>query len=159
MLPESGSDDSSSPQNRAKEELALRLRLLVDAWEFTHEQQLTFPQISKYLEGVDLTISRPRWSYMLNGSGFLVTNKNLLQALANFFEVPASYLLDLTSEAPPEVQAQLTFVQDLRELRVQRFAARNLAGISPDTLTMITSAIRSSREKRRASGEEQANPT
>ena len=37
----------------------------------------------------------------------------------------------------------------MRELRVERFAARNLAGVSPDTLRLITEAIRGSREKRR----------
>ncbi|NQX11184.1 hypothetical protein HQQ80_06075 [Microbacteriaceae bacterium VKM Ac-2855] len=132
-----------------KEELGRRLRLLVDAWEFQNHETLTFPRVSAYLTSIDLKVSRPRWSYMLNGTGFLVSDKELLSGLASFFGVEATYLLDLESAPPASVVAQLEFVQDLREQRVERFAARNLAGVSPETLRLISAAIRTSRERRR----------
>lgn len=141
--------DLGSTRNRQKEELARRLSLLLDAWEFEKKNSLTYPQVSEFLSQRGISISRQRWSYLTNGTGFLVTDSDLLAALAELFDVSPTYLLDLESAVPETLQARLTFVQDMRELRVQRFAARNLAGVSPDTLQLITEAIRSSRSKRR----------
>ena len=141
-------DDFGSAKNRQKEELGRRVSLLLDAWEWEKKSPLTYPLVSDYLEGRGLGLSRQRWSYLTNGNGFLVTDPDLLAALADLFEVPHAYLLDLDSAAPESLQARLTFVQDMRELRVQRFAARNLAGVSPETLQLITDAIRKSRAKR-----------
>lgn len=147
---DSDPDDLGSAKNRQKEELARRVSLLLDAWEFERKAPLTYPQVSEYLSQHGLGLSRQRWSYLTNGTGFLVTDHELLAALAELFEVPDTYLLDLESDAPEALQARLTFVQDMRELRVQRFAARNLAGVSPETLQLITDAIRKSRAKRQS---------
>lgn len=136
---------------KARDILSDRLRLLADAWEFQHSDTVTFPLISAHLNPLGVSLSRPRWSYMINGTGPLVTDQKLLRALAAFFEVDENYLLDLTSEPPASLVAQLNFVQDMRELRVERFAARNLAGVAPETLNLITDAIRKSRENRAGS--------
>ncbi|MEO7016632.1 MAG: hypothetical protein ABI130_14520, partial [Leifsonia sp.] len=126
-----------------------RVGLLLDAWEFEKKSPLTYAQAKEYLAGRGLGLARPRWSYLISGNGFLVTDTEFLTALAELFEVEPSYLLDLDSEPSEALTARLDFIQDLRELRVQRFAARNLAGVSPETLGLITDAIRSSRAKRR----------
>ncbi len=154
-MPTENSDEvTSTPAadtDQAREALSDRLRLLVDAWEFQHGDTVTFPLISAHLKPLGVSLSRPRWSYMINGTGYLVTDQKLLRALASFFEVDEQYLLDLSSEPPASLVAQLNFVQDLREMRVERFAARNLSGVAPETLNLITDAIRKSREKRAGS--------
>jgi len=143
-------DGYSSPQNRQKEELALRMQFLVDLWEFENKQALTYSRVAEFLtKEYELGLSRVRWSYLLSGNGYLVTEVPLLEALAKLFGIEGEYLTNLDSPPPPELLAQLEFVQDLRELRVERFAARNLAGVSPETLQLITRAIRDSRDKRK----------
>lgn len=143
-------DGYSSPSNRQKEELALRMQFLVDLWEFEQKHALTYSRVVEFLTSErGIGLSRVRWSYLLSGNGYLVTDVPLLEALADFFEVEPEYLTNLESVPPPALTARLAFVQDLRELRVQRFAARNLAGVSPETLRLITDAIRKSSEKRR----------
>lgn len=147
-----GPGDYSSPRNRLKEELARRMQFLIDMWQFENKEQVTYPQILSYLDRQHgLSLSRVRWSYLLSGNGYLVTDKAVLSAIAAYFDVDPTYLLDLDSDPPAALIARLSFVQELRELRVQRFAARNLADVSPETLQLITEAIRSSREKRKNS--------
>ncbi|AWF96935.1 hypothetical protein [Clavibacter michiganensis] len=141
--------DDSYPLESEKDILGRRLRLLVDAWEFQNRDTFTFPMLSAHLEPAGLKLSRPRWSYMLNATGFLVSDKRLLSGIASFFDVDEQYLVDLSSAPPSSVVAQLEFVKELREQRVERFAARNLAGVSPETLRLISAAIRTSRAKRR----------
>ena len=154
MLDDDLSAGYSSPQNRLKEELARRMQYLLDLWQFEKKQQVTYPQVVAYLSEVgNLSLSRVRWSYLLSGNGHLVTDTAVLTAIAQFFSVDPNYLLDLNSEPPADLQARLSFVQDLRELRVQRFAARNLSDVSPETLQLITSAIRTSREQRKRRAE------
>ena len=149
MPVDEGEDVSASAGDHARQELSRRLRLLVDAWEFQHGESVTFPLIAAHLDAHGVAISRPRWSYMLNGTGYRVTDEDVLRGVASFFAVEARYLLDLESAPPASVVAQLNFVQDLREQRVERFAARNLAGVAPETLSLISDAIRKSRERRR----------
>jgi hypothetical protein len=149
-------DDSfGSPRNRQKEELARRVGLLLDAWEFEKKSPLTYAEAKEYMAERGFGLARPRWSYLISGNGYLVSDPDFLTALAELFEVEPTYLLDLDSEPSEALKARLDFIQDLRELRVQRFAARNLAGVSPDTLRLITDAIRNSRQKRRQLNDDQ----
>jgi hypothetical protein len=57
------------------------------------------------------------------------------------FAVPASYLCDLNSETPPEVEARMEFLVQMRKLKVKNFAARNLGATSPEMLKTITRII------------------
>jgi hypothetical protein len=82
---------------------------------------------------------------LINGSGSLVTDQELLKGIAEVvFAVPASYLVDLNSDTPPEVEARMEFLVQMRKLKVKNFAARNLGATSPETLRMITRIIDSS---------------
>lgn len=76
---------------------------------------------------------------MLSGRKFAVKNEKLLTAIAEFFDVDPSFLLDVSSTNMPEkVDAQLDLVRALRRAEVKSFAARQLGDVSPETLAAIT---------------------
>ena len=83
-------------------------------------------------------MSRARWFYMKDGTRALVTDKKVLTAICELFDVDSSYLLDLdSSELPENIQARLEFVKALRVARIQAFAARTLDDVTPETLNAI----------------------
>ncbi|WP_053353909.1 hypothetical protein [Leucobacter musarum] len=141
------SQESSSADND-KQVLSNRVRMLVDLWELESNKQFTYPQLADFMESRGLPLSRPRWSYLLNGTGHLVSEEAVLTAISDFFGTSSDFLVDLQSEIPPTIVAKLEFLKGLREAQVERFAARALSGVSPETLNEVLSAIRSSREKR-----------
>lgn len=129
-------------QQQKKERLADRMSILVDIWESDNHTALTYPHIESALSSHGIHLSRTRWSYLINGTGHLVTDRELLKGIAEFvFGVPASYLCDLNSETPPEVEARRGFLITLRKLKVKNFAMRNLGEMSPETLKTITEII------------------
>ena len=79
---------------------------------------------------------------MLSGDRHLVDDPRLLSAIADFFEVPADYLLGSSSaELPRKVEAALQFVRAERLGAVRLFAARKLEDVSPETLEKITAIL------------------
>lgn len=127
--------------------LASRLNTLLDAAEARRGTPVTFAEIAAFLEGRGIALSRARWSYMVNGHR-LVDDTRLLDALSDFFDVPAGYLRG-DEEAPEQLAAQLDLVRAMRVAQVRSFAARALGELSPETLRMITSVL---------DGEELARP-
>jgi hypothetical protein len=65
----------------------------------------------------------------------------LLQNLAAFFGVDRRYLVDDSTEIPDLVEAQLELLKAMREARVKNFAARQLQGLSPETLARLREVI------------------
>ncbi|MFK0007743.1 hypothetical protein ACIQTZ_11875 [Paenarthrobacter sp. NPDC090520] len=129
-------------QQQKKERLADRMAILVDIWEADHNSALTYAHVEDALSAQGIHLSRTRWSYLINGNGSLVTDQDLLKAIAEFvFAVPGTYLCDLNSETPPEVEARRDFLVQMRKLKVRNFAARNLGEMSPETLRTITEII------------------
>jgi transcriptional regulator with XRE-family HTH domain len=129
-------------QQQKKERLAERMGILMDIWESDNNTALTYPHVEKALSAKGIHLSRTRWSYLINGTGSLVTDQELLKGIAELvFNVPASYLCDLFSETPPEVEARMKFLVQMRKLKVKNFAARNLGAMSPETLKTITEII------------------
>lgn len=133
------SDGDSSEQPQAK--LARKLNLLLDLFESQGSSPLTYPRISKHMSERGTPLSRSRWAYMRAGDGPMATDPALLQNLAEFFGVDPRYLLDDDGEVPVLVDAQLQLLRTLRENRVRNFAARQLQGISPETLLRLREAI------------------
>jgi hypothetical protein len=86
---------------------------------------------------------------MRSGDSSLATDPVLLRNLAEFFGVDRDYLLDDAGEIPKLVDAQLELLRTLRESRVRNFAARQLQGISPETLVRLRQVID---ERKRAQG-------
>jgi len=66
-----------------------------------------------------------------------------LEALANFFGVPAAYFFD--DETAAKVDAELALLNALKDLGVQRLALR-AAGLSPRSLDSIAEMIERVRE-------------
>jgi hypothetical protein len=115
--------------------------ILIDIWESEHNDPLIYPQIDVALRDRGVQLSRTRWSYLINGTGSLVTDRALLEAIADFFGVPGEYLSDLNSSTPAEVENKMSFIAEMRKLKVKNFAARNLGATSPETLKFITEII------------------
>jgi hypothetical protein len=108
----------------------------MDVTEARTGREVTYTDINEYLTARDHTLSRARWSYMLNGHRF-VDDMPLLDALSDFFEVPHTYLRG-GDKTPDAVTAQLDLVRALRANKVRTFAARTLGDLSPETLGAIT---------------------
>ena len=129
-------------QQQKKERLADRMGLLVDIWESDNNTALTYPHVEEALSANGIQLSRTRWSYLINGTGSLVTDQELLKTIAeSVFGVPATYLTDLYSDTPPDVEARMEFLDKMRKLKVKNFAARNLGETSPEILKTITKII------------------
>ena len=69
--------------------------------------------------------------------------KKHMEALADFFGVPAAYFFD--DEAAERIEAELAMLAALRDAGVRRVALR-AAGLSPGTLAAIQAIIESARE-------------
>lgn len=114
-------------QRRA--ELARRLRVLLDVVVAEGGRPYEFADIQSALAAKGVKLSRARWYYMRDGDGPLVTDAVLLEALAEFFGVPAAYLTDPGSEMPARVEAQLELLRVMRKNQVKSFALRALGEV------------------------------
>lgn len=132
-----GASSSETPQTR----LARKLNLLLDLYEAEGPEALTYPKINQHMSQRGTPLSRSRWAYMRSGDSSLATDPMLLRNLAEFFGVERDYLLDDAGEIPKLVDAQLELLRTLRESRVRNFAARQLQGISPETLVRLRQVI------------------
>ena len=112
--------------DKHRTELSRKLRLLMDVVEANEGEAPTFREIAAELGAKGLVLTRPRWWYMLNGTGPVVRDRKLLGALADFFGVPTEYLVDPAGESavPERVQAQLELVLEMRKQEVVAFATR-----------------------------------
>ncbi|TFD16809.1 hypothetical protein [Cryobacterium sp. TMT4-10] len=122
----------------AAEDLAKRLRLLLDVAVAESGSEPTFTQIAAFLQERDLNLSRSRWTYMVNGHRY-VQDRPLFEGLAAFFDVDPEFLAgEAGVETPGKVSAQLDLVRAMRAARVKTYAARTLGDISPNALQAIS---------------------
>ena len=128
-------DDESTT---AAEDLAKRLRLLLDVAEAETGNEPTFAQIAAFLEKRGTNLSRSRWTYIINGHRY-VQDRALFESLAAFFDVDPEFLVGSEgAEVPAKVSAQLDLVRSMRAARVKSYAARTLGDISPNALQAIS---------------------
>lgn len=144
-MPKSNSDDTQA----RTELLANRLRTLLDAAEATRGSEVTFGEIAEFLTDRKITLSRARWSYMINAHR-LVDDPELLDGLSSFFDVPSGYLRG-DEVLPDQVAARLDLVRAMRAAKVRTYAARTLGDLSPETLQAITKFL-DNEEAARAGG-------
>jgi hypothetical protein len=124
--------------NAAAQDLAKRLRLLLDVAIVETGIEPTFGQIAAFLEERGVNLSRSRWTYMVNGHRY-VQDPAIFAGLAAFFEIDPTFLAGETgAKTPAKVSAQLDLVRAMRAARVKSYAARTLGDISPDALRAIT---------------------
>jgi len=122
----------------AAEDLAKRLRLLLDVAEAETGSEPTFTQIAAFLEKRGTNLSRSRWTYMVNGHRY-VQDPAVFDGLAAFFDVEPEFLAgSADAETPAKVTAQLDLVRAMRAARVKTYAARTLGDISPNALQAIS---------------------
>ena len=121
-------------------ELARKLNILLDTAE-AEGRKVTFNAVRDAMSAAGTPLSRARWHYMRSGTGPAVKKVELLQNLAKFFGVSENYLIDEDGELPPRVEAQLELLASLRANKVRNFAARQLDGLSPETLLQIRDMI------------------
>lgn len=124
-------------ETKKAHELANRLRLLLDSATAENGAEPTYQEISTYLESKGISLSRGRWSYMLNGHRY-VNDPPLIDALSEYFNVDKHFLQGAGDSLPPRVTAQLDLVRSMRAAKVKSFAARTLGDVSPEALTAIT---------------------
>jgi len=120
--------------------LARKLNILLDTAE-AEGRKITFNDVRDAMSAAGTPLSRARWHYMRSGSGPAVKKVELLQNLAKFFGVSENYLIDGDEDLPPRVEAQLELLASMRANKVRNFAARQLDGLSPETLLQIRDLI------------------
>lgn len=96
---------------------AHRLRIILDVAEVQTGRSVTFSEVSEYLAGRGVSISRARWSYMVNGHR-TVDDQRLLDALSDFVGVDRAYLRG-DNGVPETVASQLDLVRALRATKVR----------------------------------------
>ena len=129
---------TETENNEAAEDLAKRLRLLLDVAIAETGIEPTFGQIAAFLEKRGVNLSRSRWTYMVNGHRY-VQDPAVFEGLAAFFEIDPTFLAgEIGAKTPEKVSAQLDLVRAMRAARVKSYAARTLGDISPDALRAIT---------------------
>lgn len=122
----------------AAEDLARRLRLLLDVSIAETGTEPTYSQIAAFVQSRGLNLSRSRWTYMVNGHRY-VQDRRLFETLAEFFGVDAAFLAgDGDAPMPAKVAAQLDLVRSMRAAKVKSYAARTLGDISPEALQAIS---------------------
>lgn len=140
-LPEAkdGREDMTEDESKmAAEELAKRLRLLLDVSIAESGEEPTYSQIAAFLQTRGVSLSRSRWTYMVNGHRF-VQDRPLFEGLAEYFDVDPEFLAGgADAPMPAKVAAQLDLVRAMRAAKVKSYAARTLGDISPDALQAIT---------------------
>lgn len=131
---------SDQPASAPGLALARKLNILLDTAE-AEGRKITFTDVRDAMAAAGSPLSRARWHYMRSGTGPAVKKVELLQNLARFFGVSENYLIDGDDELPPRVEAQLELLASLRANKVRNFAARQLDGLSPETLLQIRDLI------------------
>jgi hypothetical protein len=121
-------------------ELARKINLLLDTAE-AEGRKITFNQVRDAMSAAGTPLSRARWHYMRVGTGPAVKEVALLQNLAKFFGVSEGYLVDSDEGVPARVEAQMELLATMRANKVRNFAARQLDGLSSETLLQIRDLI------------------
>src|SRR5687768_11172165 len=117
---------TETENNEAAENLAKRLRLLLDVAIAETGSEPTFAQVAGFLEERGTNLSRSRWTYMVNGHRY-VQDRALFEGLAAFFDIDPTFLTGGSgAETPAKVTAQLDLVRAMRAARVKTYAARTL---------------------------------
>lgn len=121
-------------------DLARKINLLMDTAE-AEGRKIAYNDVRAAMAKAGTPLSRTRWHYMRAGTGPVVKKVELLQNLAKFFGVNEGYLLDSDEELPARVEAQMELLTAMRTNKVRNFAARQLDGLSPETLLQIRDLI------------------
>lgn len=138
-----GTDSDDAIRSRARD-LAQRIQLLQDLTSAERGTPFSFAEIQSTLQGQGISLSAGRWSYLTNGEGPLTTDRGLLRALAEKFNVDPAFLLDWTDPALPDrLLAQRQLVMAVRRAKIEKFATRALGDLTPESMRAIAQLIES----------------
>ncbi|MFJ3395325.1 hypothetical protein [Leifsonia aquatica] len=137
-----GESTSSDLVRNRTQDLAKRIKLLVDTHEAETEEPLSYKTIAADLAKKGVSLSQGRWFYMLAGDGPLTTDEGLLSAIAEYFDVPASFLTEWASvEIPERIDTARALVKSLRRRKITAMATRTLGPLSPEGLDLINQLL------------------
>lgn len=120
------------------EELGRRLNLLLDTIP-RGGARATYATVQEFLAARAISLSQSRWTYLLAGrAGDRVNGgRELMTALAAFFEIDPAYLLDRDGSIPDALGQQLELLRQVRMREVRLYATRKLGNVSPEALQQI----------------------
>lgn len=130
-MPASGGDDKGS-------ELAVKLNKLFEIMGKHSEPQLSNAAAAEAITKATGVSISPAYIWQLRNG--IKTNPTVqhLRAIADFFGVPASYLIDRDTDH--ETEAQLTLVHALRDGGVRDLATRT-SGLSPQAISSLAAMV------------------
>lgn len=121
--------------------LSHKIDLLLDVIRAEDGAHYDYRSISSAMKDQGVNLSRTRWHHLKAGTSTTAPPKELLRALAVFFEVPEEYLLHDDGQLPDRVQKELELLRTMRKNRVREFATRSLAEVDDETLQAITQLL------------------
>lgn len=133
-----GADGSRVLQLRG-DTLGTRLRLLQSSVSAFDENELV-----KSLQNVDPEFTVTKWQWLQNSADSIAVSEQILNAIADYFEVTHVYLVDPGDAAITEqVEAELEFKRTLQQRGANGISARSMGSIPPALLREISETLRS----------------
>jgi hypothetical protein len=125
-----------------RETLASRLDLLCRTIMAPDGQPVSYTKMRDWLSERHIKLGRSRWEYMRAGNKWLVTDKLLLSAIAEYFEIDPSYLIGPEGPLAETIDAALRFTLAERTSPVKLYAARTLGqDVSSEHLKRLTALL------------------
>lgn len=134
-----GDTEPQRPHEPATSALAGKLNTLLDVMHPATRGPYTFKEIQTGVEAHGAKLSRARWYYLRDGRD--TTDRRLLKAIALFFGVDPSYLLDDDVLTDAKVEAQLNYLKTMRDNEVRNSAVRAIEDLPPTALNEMATII------------------
>lgn len=126
---------------RASQSLSRKVELLLDVMVTSEGKRYEFQDIHDALEQKGVKLSRTRWHHIKVGDATVLQPRELVAALAGFFNVNPEYLLSEDGPVPERIQHELELLAAMRRAKVKEFATRSLAEVDNDTLDAIAALL------------------
>lgn len=137
--------DRRQRTNRSLEDsqvIGRKVDLLLDVVRRSDDGQVfEYKDVEASLAAKGIRLSRTRWQRIKSGESPSQQPREVLVAVAEFFGVDPSYLLETDAELPDRVKSELELLRSMRRARVRDFAMRTLAEVDEETLKAITELI------------------
>lgn len=119
-----------------------KVDLLLDVVRRSDDGQVfEYKDIESSLAAKGIKLSRTRWQHIKSGESPSQQPREVLVAVAEFFGVDPSYLLESDGELPDRIKGELELLRSMRLARVRDFAMRTLTEVDEATLKAITELI------------------
>jgi hypothetical protein len=134
--------ESAAERNlRESQILSRKIDLLLDVVVTSEGKRFEFHDIQAALAEHGVKLSRTRWHHLKAGDATVRQPRELIEALAEFFNVNPAYLLHEDGPVPERIQHELELLAAMRRARVKEFATRTLAEVDNETLDAIAALL------------------